>query len=219
MRRPVLVTLVVLGSLVCLVGGTGLFAALTDSARTGTNSVESADLAASADIQIATATPGAPVTCGTWQENLTTAFITVSDLEADGLVKSQSYFCLRNVGSQTVSVVGLANELTEVDTGCSGDEVIYDPTSCGGNAAGELAQNLMVAYVTLNCATGGGSGGNINLQTNATTGQSVGPDLAPGAIGCYSTWIWYPNTTAATAIQAAQSDTVTWRYEFFADAS
>ena len=55
MRRSALITLAALGGLICLIGGTGLFAALTDSARSGTNSLESGALAGSADIQLSNA--------------------------------------------------------------------------------------------------------------------------------------------------------------------
>ena len=55
MRRSVLGSLAALGVVVCGLGGTGLFAALTDTARGGPNSVESAPLAGSADIQLADA--------------------------------------------------------------------------------------------------------------------------------------------------------------------
>jgi hypothetical protein len=60
MRRSVLLTVAALGGLVSLIGGAGLFSALTDTARTGTNSAESAALAGSADIQLAAGTFSIP---------------------------------------------------------------------------------------------------------------------------------------------------------------
>ena len=41
MRRPVLLTLAAVGGVIVLLGGTGIYAALSDTARSGTNSIES----------------------------------------------------------------------------------------------------------------------------------------------------------------------------------
>ena len=73
MRRPFLLTVTALGLVVCLVGSTGLFAALTDTAATGTNQVTTPGLASSADIQLAfdEGTPGSP-TCGAFSDDLAT---------------------------------------------------------------------------------------------------------------------------------------------------
>jgi hypothetical protein len=221
MRRPVLVTLVVLGSLISLIGSTGLFAALTDTARTGTNSVDSAAEASSADIQLATATADTlTVTCGaTFSENLTAGFFTVSDV-APGY-NNLALFCIRNVGTHPVSLFGTADELTDLDTACTGDEALYDTTTCGGDLAGELSDVLMVEYRAFDCTYSAmfNPGLGSTLRANATTAINFDTELAVGATECYAAVIQYPDTTAADAVQAAQSDTVTWRFEFTADAS
>jgi hypothetical protein len=215
MRRPVLLTLVVLGMLISLIGSTGLFAALTDTARTGTNSVDSAELASSADIQLADAADGPDgVACGTFSENLETAFITASDVENGWVL--QQYFCIRNIGSQSVSLSAIADELTDVDTFCTGDEEEYDDATCGGGLAGELSGVLQVGYSVVDCETGVWGYIPMTLAANATAEAGLG-DLAAGAEGCYWLTVYY-SSSDADAVQAAQSDTVTWRFEFIAEA-
>lgn len=225
-RRPLLITMAVLGTLISLLGGTGLFAALTDTARTGTNSVSSDDLAASADIQLATAavdgTSGA-ITCGTsadgaFAEDLTTGLFTAADFGPnDGTV--ETLLCIQNVGSQTVSLSGLVDQLTDLDTACTGDEEVHGDTSCGGNLAGELSGNLTVFYATFDCSNASAalSRSGTSLLGNATTAAALGA-LAPGVIGCYGVSVYYPTDTDAVAVQIAQSDTVTWRFKFVAQA-
>lgn len=222
MRRSVLVTLVVLGSLISLIGSSGLFAALTDTARTGTNSVSSSGLAASADIQLATATGsvGGVVTCGTFSEDLSSGFFSISDIEADS-VGFEQYFCIKNVGSQSVSLSAMTDELTDLDTACTGDEAEYDltcgKTFSGNDQVGELSANLYVGYSTLDCSAASYLYSPKILATNATTAEALG-DLAPGTTGCFYLVVYYPGGTAANAVQAAQSDTVTWRFKFIAEA-
>jgi hypothetical protein len=223
MRRSALLTIAMLGGLVCLLGGTVLFSALQDTARTGTNSVESAALGASAesaDIQLASATkaPGAgPIECGTFSENLSSALITVSAV-SPGDPAAGAYFCIKNVGSQTVSLSGLAEELTDVDFACTGDEASSGDATCGGDQAGELSSVLQVAYQNQDCAGSGGFGPAPMLRDNATTPTSIPGALAAGATGCFRTHIHYPSTTDATAVQTAQSDRATWRFKFTAQA-
>jgi hypothetical protein len=219
MRRSVLTTVAALGALVCLIGSSGLFAALTDTARTGTNTVDSAGLAASADIRLATATLGGDpttVTCGTFAENLTTALFTVSGAEPSATALDEKYFCISNVGSQSVALAALADELADIDTGCTGDEALYD-TTCGGNAAGELSGHLLVSYLTVSCATGTGTGSATTLNANGTTPVGLG-SLAPGVTGCYLVRIFYRDTTTPDDVQRAQSDRSTWRFKFTAQA-
>jgi hypothetical protein len=217
MRRSALLTVAVLGGLVCLLGGTVLYSALQDTARTGTNSVESAALAASADIQLATATASqSGVTCGTFSEDLTSPLVTVTGM-SPSTQGAGEYVCIKNVGSQQVTLSVLADELADIDFGCTGDESLHGDTTCGGNLAGELSGVLRVNYSTVNCQTGGGSGAAHILKDNATTPHGLGT-LAVATTGCYLASILYPTTTAATAVQAAQSDRATWRFKFTAQA-
>ena len=220
MRRRNLVALTTLGALICLLGGTGLFAALTDTARSGTNSVDSAALAASADIQIARATiPGTTppnFTCGTLAEDLATAFFTASNVGPGYSSASQNY-CVKNVGSQPVTLTALSTELVDVDIACTGDEVAFDDT-CGGDKDGELSRVLSITYgIYGSCISGAGGSPptTLNLGENATTPAVLGT-LAVGQTTCYTLQIGYPSTTGSDAVQGAQSDAVTWRITFSA---
>jgi hypothetical protein len=218
MKRSALLTLAVLGGLVCLLGGTVLYSALQDTARTGTNSVESAALASSADIQLATATQasaGSPITCGTFSDDLESGLITATGVLPSHV--SSKYFCVKNVGSQQVTLSGLVDELTDVDVACTGDEAGNGDATCGGDQVGELSNVLGVTHVTVSCAAGGGSGPvPILLKDNATTPLALGT-LAAGATGCYMARVDMPSGTGPF-VQRAQSDRATWRFKFTAQA-
>jgi hypothetical protein len=223
MRRSSLLTLTALGALVCLIGGTGLFAALSDAARTGTNSVDSAPLAGSADIQLATAqlqdvdSDGIlDVACDTFSENLATGFFTAADV-TPGYASANVYYCIRNVGSAAVNLAALADELTDIDTDCTGDEALYGDMDCGDSQLGELSGVLSVTYQLLNCSGAGHlADSSFILKDNATVANSVLGSLAPGTEGCFSAQITFPETTAADDVQMAQSDRAAWRFEFTA---
>lgn len=214
MRRPLLLTLAALGGLISLVGGAGgMFAALSDTASTGTNSVSSAPLAASADLQLATASSiGGAVECGTFSENLTTAVFTVSDMAAPSM-SGRGLLCVRNVGSRTVTLSALASELLDTDVACTGDEEVSGDTTCGGNQAGEMSPLLDNYLYPIACATASGSGGSATLASMATTPRALGT-VSPGTTVCLYTEIFYAYSATDVQKQTAQSDRVTWRYAF-----
>jgi hypothetical protein len=217
MRRSALLTAAALGSVACLLGGTVLFSALQDTARTGTNSVDSAALGSSADIQLARGTPNnGNIDCGTFSEDLTSGLITASGVKA-GDPNVSEFFCIKNVGSQQVTLSATADELTDVDFACTGDEAANGDTTCGGDQVGELSGVLTVAYVKGPCQGFGGSAPTATLKNNATTPLALGT-LAAGATNCYSANIQYQSTFANAAVQTAQSDRVTWRFKFSAQA-
>jgi hypothetical protein len=234
-KRSVLVTFAVLGGLVCLIGGTGLFAALQDSARSGPNSAESDAMAGSADIQVATATEvpnpvvGAPaeVGCGTFSEDLTTPFHTVTGV-TPGFVSSAQLYCIKNVGSQQVTLSALSDELADVDYACTGDEALHGDTTCGSvtpsNGTGELSSVLRVNYVQLDCATNtatniGQAGSTVKLRDNASAAAvgSLGT-IAAGEKRCFRTTVEYPGEIPSVEVQRAQSDRATWRFKWVAQA-
>ena len=214
MRRSALLTVAVLGGLVSLIGGTVLYSALQDTARTGTNLVESAALGASADIQLATWSVGI---CGAFSEDLTTGLFTVTGVSPGA--SNIQFFCIKNVGSQLVALNVLADELTDVDFACTGDEALAGDTTCGGDLAGELSSVLSVGYAGVDCTTAvvlsGGAG--LVLKANETTPHSFGT-LGAGATGCFQVELSYFTSTANTAVQTAQSDRATWRFRFTAQA-
>lgn len=221
MRRSLLLTIAALGAVVSLTGA-GLFAALTDSATTGSNAVESAPLAASADIQVGAVTlfdhDGVALTCESFSEDLSTGFFDLTGFGVDA-VSNPEYLCIRNVGSRTVSVSAFTDSLTDIDIACTGDEALYDTEagSCGGDGPGELSDLVLAGYYTVDCATNNGPGQLISLKENQTNPYAVDVALAPGAIACLRVDVSYEwRTTIATpeAVQKAQSDKVTWRYRF-----
>ena len=220
MRRIALVLASALGAAVCLLGGTVLFSALQDTARTGTNSVESAALASSADIQLARGTFNGTtgnIDCGTFSEDLTTGLFTLSDVSPGFNQSPAEILCIKNVGSQQVTLSVLADELTDVDFACTGDEATSGDTTCGGDQAGELSSVLRISYSTVTCQSPAGSGSSPVLKDNATTPHALG-SLAAAATGCYFASIIYPGSTPAADVQKAQSDRVTWRLKFSAQA-
>lgn len=213
MRRPVLVTLVVLGSLISLIGSTGLFAALTDSATTGTNTVSTGSLPGSADIQLATATtgPSGEFVCGAYSENLSTGFFSATDIQP-GFANGEVRFCIRNVGSQTVDTTVSTLNLSDADTGCTGDEATYD-TTCG-TGVGELSPFLSLSLITRDCATGAEITGMGTTVYNISVSPVAGPTLTAGAEACLGTNFFYSLSVSDTNRQTIQSDTATWQFKF-----
>ena len=215
MRRSVLLTLTVVGGVLGLVASTGVFAALSDTADSGTNSASSSALPASADLQLATATgggTGAAPTCGTYSENLTTPWFTMTDFDhGDGSLWQA--LCVKNVGSQTVSLTMGAVEVSDVDTGCTGDESSFDQT-CGADAAGELSPAIYVGLIERDCATASQIGQMTLgfLPAWATTPKALA-SMDPGAVRCFEVGI--QNFSEDSDVrQAQQSDTVSWKFRF-----
>ena len=215
MRRSILLTLVALGAVITLIGGSGLFAALTDTASTGTNSIRSAALSSSADLQLATATWGGspPVfTCGTFAENLTSPFLSASLQPGGGILQR---FCLRNLGSASVTLSARAIDIVNFELDCTGDEAGYDAT-CGSDAAGELGAVLYSSFYAVDCNDVTSSELSRRTLDSATTPEPLG-SLGSGETRCF--WVTLNHDTGpVAAVQAAQSDEVTWRYQFSAQA-
>lgn len=215
MRRPLLLTLTILGAVLGLIAGTGVFAALTDTADSGLNQVASPALDGSADLQLGTEIGGV---C-TFEENLTTPWFDYGPNVEPGFYDTV-YVCLRNVGSQTVAVTAGVVDLHDLEVDCTGDESDFDLT-CGADAPGELAPSLVTWLEQVECGTNGvvvpGSatpGG--SLTTLAATPVTILP-LGPDEAVCYSVRIERNDATPET-LQAQQSDVVTWRYRFTAQA-
>ena len=219
MRRAVLMTTVVLGTALSLVSGQGLFAALSDTARTGVNSIDTQALAGSADMQIAPATLDAPtlsVSCGSFGEDLTSPLITVTNLVPGEDPPGDGYwFCLRNVGTQTVEVTASTTELSDIEVQCSGDEAFYD-TSCGDDLAGELGSLTRVALYGGDCAfiqnEDAPPATNALIADMVTTPVPFGT-LAPNQTRCFQARTTY-FLMSAEQRQIVQTDRVSWRYAF-----
>jgi len=208
-----LLTASALGLMICLIGGTGLFAALTDSAHTGTNSIDSTALAPSADVQLATASTGPNgYACGTFTDDLATGLLNYSNMPFGFGIGAA--LCIRNVGSQPVSLTAAIDQLTDIDLDCTGDEAVYD-ASCGNNDLGELSSALDITISNDDCATG-----NRNtlfqpgtLATFAGAPQSIG-SLGPGDMTCIGIGVSTNAFMDTTLKQKAQTDQTTWRFVF-----
>ena len=214
MRRSMLLTLAALGGLVCVIGGTGLIAALSDTARSGTNTVESAPMAGSADLQIAPASSaGGVVSCGQFEENLTTGFYTAQNV-TPGYNPPGVFYCVQNMGSQGVSLSVMADELSDVEVACTGDEDVLGDATCSAGQQGELSAVLELNYSVLpTCdASNIGAPRGTTLEANATTPIQL-DTLGPGIGKCYLINLSYP-AGAGPAIQRSQSDRATWRFRW-----
>ena len=223
-RRPLLTSIAALGGVITLASTTGVFAVFTDRATTGTNTFATKGLPRAADLQLAPGditiddTSGIwTVNCGTYDDNLATGLVTLTDaVPLDGY--STDFVCVKNTGSQTVDVTTSAIDITDTDTDCTGDEAVVD-TTCGvavgqptgsPGQAGELSPLLHVTLIVAPCDDGnqGGHGiGTLPEVTNATVAT-----LSPGETKCVRYSVSYAATEAEA--QVAQSDTTTWRFAF-----
>ena len=211
MRRSFLVSLIALGVIITGVSGTGLFAALSDTASTGDNRVETAAMPMAADLKMASATggPGSAFGCGTFSDNLSTGLFSVTDA-APGMFQT-SRLCLRNDGSSPVAVTSSITIVSDTDVACSGDEAALGDTTCGEDQAGELGSTIETAAWPQDCATG--SGANTTSWQNIagyTPTANIG-SVNPGQTVCVHIGLDYFNPPQAE-FPLAQTDEVTWRW-------
>lgn len=223
MGRQALRITILLGILITLVGGTGIFAVFTDRATTEANDVTSSALGKAADIQMAVdPTPhdpqvSPPFECGTYTEDLATGLFSFTTSPGSG---NDANVCIRNTGTADVALTMTAIDLTDTDVDCTGDEAAFGDTSCGGNDVGELAPLVYVAAIVYQCSGGGsltGLGGQTTLAVLASSTLELGSvpagqercivvrvgESAAGATG-----------TTVEDTQIAQSDKATWRFAF-----
>jgi hypothetical protein len=204
----------VLGSVTTALGGFGVFAAFTDSVPTGTNSITTDKRAPVAVLQIALEGVTSSTDCplATYVNETTTPFFNIADFAGDRPVR---YFCLRNIGSAPLGVVSTLRDLTDTDVDCTGDEKMVDET-CGGDGPGELAPLLRVTYGLIDdCSVPTIFGGaQLPLDPNPV---AVWKSIAPEAFMCGLIRIFGPGGTEEQ-LQAAQTDRVTWRFQFDATA-
>jgi hypothetical protein len=217
MRRPLALSLIVLGLVVTLIGGTGLFAPFTDTATTGVNSLTSGTRPKAADIQLAWPVAG-PTACASaaYEEDSTTPGHTATDIQP-GYSNTQ-HFCLRNVGSALVGINIMAIDVVDTDVACTGDEAAAGDASCGGDGVGELSGVVFTQVVKFDCDTGQPqlfTGTGTIATMNISNSEWA---LDPGETLCASVEVIYPPGLPNTVEQQlqAQSDRVTWRYRFTA---
>jgi hypothetical protein len=216
-KNTYLAAVMVLGLVLTLVGGTGIFAVFTDRATQGTNTIDSGARPRAADIQLAVGTPvaGGGFSCGAFEEDLTTPLWTVVDLQPGD--SHERYLCAKNNGAAgfmaTLSVIDLVNK----DSLCTGDESTVDATCGTGTGAGQLASVLEVKVNGYDCGDSSlqGTMGPTGFSAMASTPFSVSPDPLPaGEVGCVGISVAYASSTPEASIQAAQSDGVSWKFAF-----
>lgn len=225
-------TLVAVGVVMTMATLLGVFAALTDSAETGTLQATSSGLQTSIDLQIDnTAITSSSTNCAT-----RTAYVenqTVVPLSWTGADEGESitrYVCLKNTGVETAQMSISLHGATNTDTGCTGDEIDFDATSCG-TGVGELGANLNADIHKIGtsetsnvlCNEGDISGATNSFSTvaTATTPRTLDTVLAngkiqPGTYACYRIVVEYSNVSD-TNVQKAQSDRVEWEFRFHAE--
>jgi hypothetical protein len=206
-RRPAMAVMA-LGAVVTLLGGTGIFAAFSDRAKTGTSSVESGALPHAADLQIGSYSSG---TCGDFVEDLTTDLLFATDVQEGYGVSIP--LCLKSVGSADVTLSMTVIDLTDSETGCTGDEGEAGDTTCG-SGVGELSSALSVGVFRFDCGTGSGTTADRDwLNASTTKNFALGP-LQPGEVACVAADVAYGRNVPELTQQVAQSDRATWRFAF-----
>lgn len=226
MGRYTLRIVIVLGVLVTLLGGTGVFAVFTDRATTGTNSVTSGSLGRAADIQIAAAAMNQMQTIDcvdddgdgiVFDENLVSAPIEANSLQP-GMSIGPKFVCLQNVGSSAVALKVSTIDIRNEDLGCTGDEAAAGDTDCQPMDPGELLGALKVRTDVWGCDTS-----SVTSTTTRDLAQFGEVDIAtalpPGQQTCVAFTVQYPSDAPANLVQQAQSDRVQWRFAFDATAS
>jgi len=212
MRRPLLITLVVLGLVTTLTGASGVLAAGSDRATTGTNSLETGSIASSVNLQIARWDRLTGV-CGTFTDDLTTGLFTLTDRQPSGSgIGPPQDMCLKNAGQGTIDVSVSAIDVVSTDIACTGDEASVDDT-CGADQAGELGPLVSTSVNRwTSCAANAPFGGGGSSGALATFSGPIAPGLAAGTTVCILANVSYNPSTANA--EKGQSDRVTWRYAF-----
>lgn len=237
MGRQTLRITIVLGMLVTLLGGTGIFASFTDQATAGQNSVTTGERPRAADLQIAPFDPAGwpagttmclPATSA-FADDTTTAQFNTGSLQP-GENMQDAFLCLWNHGSAPLDITASAIDLVDADVDCTGDEAAAGDTTCGVDQttglpqAGELSPLLQVDIDRVNCGDGtviaDSAGGSLDQYQLAPIVLQAGPTpgpLAPDEIACLRVRASYPTPTESQA-QLAQTDQATWRFAFDATA-
>ena len=224
MARHSLRIVIVVGMLITLVGGTGIFAVFSDRATTGQSDVKTNALGKAADLKIAAAQPqdpmnSGPFICGTFVDDLTTPLF---NFTASTGTSDERFLCVRNDGSSAVDLTTSAIDIEDADIACTGDEAAFGDTTCGEDAMmnpqlGELSPNLTIETDLYDCNLGTATGQpgvpdfSSSLATLGTTPIALGSVAPSGSVCVRFRVAWRATGDAA---QLSQSDEATWRFAF-----
>ena len=238
--RPTLRLTILLGVLVTVMSGTGIFAVFSDRATGGQNTVTSGERPSAADLKIAPAYEVSGVySCdrdqdgvigpndavAAWPDNLTTAQFNASDVQP-GDSSGNVPLCLYNGGASPLNLTVSAIDLLDEEIGCTGDEAASGDPDCGvvpgQSVPGELSSVLRIDVQQVSCVADPlgihGVIGSASALLSAFTAQVLtGPlagALAPGSTACLELAVSYPTTADALDQQLAQSDSAKWRFAF-----
>jgi len=211
MRRPALVTIIVLGSVVTLVGATGIYAEFTDRATTGTNRATSGERPRAADLKLAF-TGSQFNDCQQFDDDLATGVFTANDMQPGD--RQVANVCLLNAGSSTVAVTADVIDLVDQEVGCTGDEQAAGDATCG-TGAGELSSAVAATVFPRDCTTGNGTLGDGDWLASLAGPKTIPMgSLSPGERSCVYLEIMYGLNVPDNDVLIAQSDQVTWRFAF-----
>ena len=231
MARHSLRMVMVLGVLITLVGGTGIFAVFSDRATTGTSDVTSGALGKAADLKIAMATPQDPMNSGPFNcdpplDDLVTPLFNFTATAGNA---DERFLCVYNVGSSALDLSLSAIDITDLDVDCTGDEAAFGDTNCGLEPTsltplpGELSPNLTIETDLYDCNTGAGllTPGVPDFQATLA-GLGAAPttllpaagltNLTAGASVCVRLRVRWAAT--GDNAQVSQSDEATWKFAF-----
>jgi hypothetical protein len=210
-NRRLLGSIMVLGVVTTALGGFGVFAAFTDSVLTGQNTVKTVERDRVADLEIAMDGVTGPQSCATamYVSETTTPFFNVT---VTGGVADRTFFCLRNVGTSTLTVVSTILDFSQIELGCTGDEKPVDP-SCGADGVGEIGPVLVIEYYRVPYC---------DPQAREYGSQvPLVPAVAHdwGTMKSHEMWCGYigvelSDVATEEQLQAAQTDQAAWRFVF-----
>jgi hypothetical protein len=210
MRRPLLLSLMVLGLITTAIGGVGVFAPFTDRATTGTNNLTSGERPRGADLQIVWPAQSFWSCDGeTFVNDSTSSAVVANDAQPGYQVVVP--FCLRNAGSLELTITGAVIDVVNRDVECTGDEAAAGDATCGNNEVGELG-SVIATYIGLGPCDTGSAVTFAGFVSDAPT-LALGT-LAAGATACGAVEVFYPLNRPDVDVLQAQTDQVTWKFAF-----
>lgn len=211
MRRPLLVSLILLGLVVTGIGGMGVFAPFTDRATTGVNDVTTGERPRAADLKLAWSVNTPDSCAAAYADDSVTPGHSSTDAQPG--FGDDRLFCLKNAGSATLNVSVSVIDLVDVDIACTGDEEAAGDTTCGSDGQGEASTVLFVRTSTFDCDTFASGTTVLGGFLSSPTPMDLG-SLAPNAELCGFVELDYPQNLTDEQELIAQSDQVTWKYAF-----